>query len=423
MVPNLPQHLITLDGELCVLGYVLLHEAQQEFYFEQLKSKYFVSTKGKQIFEAINKTKERSLPYDILSIIKASEIEKALLLECISFVGISPSFQDALNILISSYMARETYKLGTNIVEHTNTIYDGVELAPMLHHILDEYEEKIEYKPNISAISELLPKWMNSFNLDKENNSEPYYFNIEGLQDYFLKAGHLVSIVGRVKSGKSTMLGQIIVDALEKEKPVFLATLEVSEIDFLEKIIACKADVNPLAVQNFGSNRNQFQIDEISKTISWLENKKFQTYHASTCYISELIMRIREFAKVNPNPIILVDQLQFINSGKKFENKIGEYDYIMQKLKSVAFETKSMIFLAHQLNRDVERAGRKYPQTSDIKDCGRIEEISDLVIMFAKSNEKDDEKRYATIISRHMSGGNLDLNWDKKKAKFIQILK
>jgi replicative DNA helicase len=420
-----PTHLINKEAEYACLASILLDKVQAEYRFEQLNEKYFVDPVSKTIYLAMAEAKNRELNFDILAIISANQNIiniKDILLECIGYSSLTTSYKQTLALLINAYMAREAYKLGKSIVEYTKNTFEGQELAKLLQPALDEYNERIDQKENVLPIQELLPKWINSFQEAEENNSKPYFLNIEGLHQYFLKTGHLASIVARTKSGKSSMLGQIIVDALNQDRPVFLATLEVSDTDFLEKIVAYKSDLNPIAVQNFKSNNNQSQIKAIGETVLWLEKKQFETYHTANCFISELVMRVKEFAKTNPNPIVIIDQLQFINSGRRFENKIGEYDFIMQKLKAVAFETQSMIFVAHQLNRDVERAGRTYPQTSDIKDCGRIEEISDLVIMFAKSNEKDDETRYATIISRHRTGGRLELKWIKERARFAQTM-
>ena len=425
MSTHYPTHLINTEAEKASLASILLQRDRAEFYFEQLHEKYFLDPEARTIYLAMLETKKKNLKFDVLAIISANQSVfkiKDKLIDCISYSSLTSSFEQTVALLINAHMAREAYQLGVSIVEYTKTTFEGQELAKLLQPALDEYNLRIDQKENVLHIKKLLPKWLNALNEVEDLSSKPYYLNIEGLHDYFLKTGHLCSIVARTKSGKSSMLGQIIVDALTKQRPVFLATLEVTDTDFLEKIIAYKADVNPMAVQNLKTNTSDFQIKAIGNTITWLENQEFETYHTPCCYITELVMRIKEFAKANPNPIVIIDQLQFIRVNQRFESKIGEYDLIMQKLKEVAFETKSMIFLAHQLNRDVEKTGRTYPQTSDIKDCGRIEEISDLVIMFAKSNEKEDETRFATVISRHRTGGRLELKWLKERARFAQTI-
>lgn len=400
------------NAELSLLGSFLLKQDRLDI-FHKLKENYFATEPAKTIYIALKKCIENDLEVNPLNV----EVDKNDYLDAVTKSSMA-SPESSFYLVLDSYMARQAQELGIALATDINDNEEAKAIISTMESLLQEYQKNLEVKDNVFHISDILPKLFEKV----QDEGYVYNFNIAGLSDYSVKAGHLVSIVARTKSGKTSFLTQVGIDCLNKNKSVLFCSLEVNEIEIGTKLLACEANVNPLAVTHFGEDgQSETNFKAITTATQRMENKKLQIYKTSECYISELKHKIIEFAKNNENPVVIIDQLQFIRAGKQFKSKIEEYDYIMQEIKSTASKTNCIIMLAHQLNRDIERRDGKFPMTSDIKDCGRIEEISDLVLMFAKSQAEKDENRYCTIISRHMQSGKTILEWNTKKARFSYL--
>lgn len=399
------------DAELSILGNFLLKQENLEI-FNKLDEKYFFSQSTKHLFREIKKCLDNDLEINMFNV----KVDSNDFMSAVSKASMA-TVESTFNILLEDFMAREAQSLGTNLATYVKTSNETQAIVKHMKFLLEEYDGKQSIKKTNSHISVILPKLFDEIKKDGYS----YNFNVLGLQEFNTKPGHLVCIVARPKSGKTSFLTQLTIDCLKKNKSVLFCSLEVNEIEIGTKILACQANVNPLAVSHYGEpDQSENNTGLIIQGIKELEDKPLEIYKTAECYIAELKSVIVEFCKTHESPIIVLDQLQFIKSGRKFDKKHEEYDYIMQEIKIIASKTNSTIFVAHQLNRDIEKRDGKFPQPSDIKDCGRIEEICDLGIMFAKSGGDADTNRYATIFSRNMDSGQVVLGWNRKKARFDQ---
>src|SRR3989344_1550354 len=88
--------------------------------------------------------------------------------------------------------------------------------------------------------------------------------------------------------------------------------------------------------------------------------------------------------------LIIVDYLQLVDPGRRFDSRVQEVSLISQSLKNLARELKIPILALSQLSRAVEHRGEKKPQLADLRESGSIEQDSD-VVMFIYG-EKDQEQ-------------------------------
>jgi replicative DNA helicase len=424
---TIPNHLFNLDAEFSLLGSLIM--GKRTDILDQLKEEYFYCEQPKKAYKLIKEGYKNYENLDLISLYSSNnEEEKTLLLETVSRASLTSTPENLLVMLAEFNLARQAFKLGKNITEISKSHWETGNYPKLLEVEMENYNQVLaESETKSYKAFDLLNGWLENKANALSSGLDTYKLPFIGLgketseNTIFVKQGHLVSVVARTKSGKTTFLSQIALDLLKKNIPVLFVTLEIKPDELMDKIIAYKANVNPLAVQNFGKEgQSEFNQQAILKTMGELENQPLQMQHNANCSINQIVNWVKQFKKEHPSGAVLIDQLQFISSGQKFESRIYEYDFIIKKLKQLALETSTMVFVAHQLNRDIERRNepRPFPITSDIKDCGRIEEVSDLLIMFARNNEKDDETRYTTIISRHQQGGQSYLKWDKTKGKF-----
>ena len=424
---TIPNHLYHIDAEFSILGTLIL--SKRTDILDQLKDEYFYSEQTKRAYKLVKEGYKNYENLDLISLYSANnEEEKQLILEAVNKTSLSHTPQSLLTMLAEFNLARQAYKLGKNVVEISKNHWETANYPKLLEVEIENYNQIVADSETKSYKAfDLLNGWLENKANALSSHLDTYKLPFIGLgkeaseNTVFVKQGHLVSVVARTKSGKTTFLSQIALDLLKKNIPVLIVTLEIKPDELMDKIIAYKANVNPLAVQNFGKEgQSEFNQKAIVEAMGELEKLPLYMEHNANCSVNQVVNWVKKFKKENPRGAVLIDQLQFISSGQKFDSRIYEYDFIIKKLKQLALETSTMVFVAHQLNRDIERRNeaRPFPITSDIKDCGRIEEVSDLLIMFARNNEKDDETRYTTIISRHQQGGQSYLKWDKTKGKF-----
>src|SRR6202012_3936903 len=115
--------------------------------------------------------------------------------------------------------------------------------------------------------------------------------------------------------------------------------------------------------------------------------------------------RLRQRADLR---LIVVDYLQLMTSGKKFESRQQEVSEFSRSLKLLAKELEVPVVAMSQLNRGPEQRTDKKPMLSDLRESGAIEQDSDLVILLHRPDafERDDPRggEADLILAKHRNG-------------------
>ncbi|MFL5919412.1 MAG: replicative DNA helicase, partial [Gaiellaceae bacterium] len=127
--------------------------------------------------------------------------------------------------------------------------------------------------------------------------------------------------------------------------------------------------------------------------------------------------------------LVIVDYLQLMSGGSRFDNRVNEISHISRQLKLIARDMEVPVIALSQLSRAVEQrgAGDRVPQLSDLRESGSIEQDADLVMFVYRDeyyNEETDQQGLAEIIlSKHRNGptGVERLSFLKRYAKFADL--
>ena len=84
---------------------------------------------------------------------------------------------------------------------------------------------------------------------------------------------------------------------------------------------------------------------------------------------------------------VFIDHLQEMKSDAKLLNRNYQLEDATQELRRIAREYDVPIILAAQLGRGTEKDNRE-PTIADIKDCGSIEQIADVIILLHGKREE-----------------------------------
>jgi replicative DNA helicase len=353
----------------------------------------------------------------VLETIYLSEELRDFAFLCISTSNLA-SIDSALKLIWDNHTTNLALECGQTVKQFIQTSEIGESYFVKMQNILNDYNAKIIKKDGFENISEVLASWFAN-KINKVQDNKPYKLPILGLEYLEVSNGELVSIVARTKSGKTTFLTQIALDCINHNTPVLFFTLEDTKSGIIDKLLALKIGVNLKTMQLFGSPNfidNSGVETRLTKAISEIEQSRIGFVDGVNIGLGDIRAIISKFNSKYPNGVVIIDQLQKIKH--KELNKVIRYDAIVENLKNQAQEFKVKIFLAHQLNREIEKESGRFPTTSDIKDCGRIEEGSDLIVMFAKEDEKTNADRLCTVVSRHFPGKKTRLKWEDALVKF-----
>ncbi len=85
--------------------------------------------------------------------------------------------------------------------------------------------------------------------------------------------------------------------------------------------------------------------------------------------------------------MIVVDYLQLMTSGKKYESRQQEVSDLSRSLKLLAKELHVPVVAISQLNRGPEQRVDKRPQVSDLRESGSLEADADMVILIHRPEQ------------------------------------
>jgi len=189
--------------------------------------------------------------------------------------------------------------------------------------------------------------------------------------------GELVVIGGRPAMGKSLLLVNLALH-ISATVPLVYFTFDLSEFSLTNRIISTISNIEYTRVL-----QNRLSADEnmaLSLIAGKLKNRNL--FINDSCYNSMPAFKAmcRKHIQENGIKVIVVDCLQLMSSYKFRGNKESEINYISGELKRLAKENNVCVIAASQLSRSVEYREGKYPQLSDLRESGAIEQYADKVI-------------------------------------------
>ena len=146
--------------------------------------------------------------------------------------------------------------------------------------------------------------------------------------------------------------------------------------------------------------------------------------------ILEMRTKARKLKMEKDIKLLIVDYLQLIDAGKRFDSRVNEVSFVSQNLKNLARELKIPVLAISQLSRAVEQRGTRKPQLSDLRESGSIEQDADVVMFLYLEQESEDildqnKKLIKLYIAKHRNGatGEMDLLFRGDRVKFYSVEK
>jgi len=247
--------------------------------------------------------------------------------------------------------------------------------------------------------------------------------------------GQLIVIGARPSVGKSALAGHMAIEMAQTGKTVGIISLEMHNNEVAARIASLDTNTD---------------FDALYRGLYVDENQRMAVYKRIGNHTAHLPIYVSDKTDVNINEIrakasklkhihgldcLMIDYLQLVDSDEtKNSNRENEIRKISRGSKIMAKEMGIPVIELCQLNRNVtHRKGQeRYPQLSDLRESGAIEQDADVVIFLHRdwmSGHEQDEngnstERQADLVIRKWRNGNsnfiLPLDFDPPKMKFSQ---
>ena len=405
--------MIDIDIEKTMLYYIIFE--QQEFI---LSEKDFTDKTNQKIIKAINELKAKKEEISILSIKNRMNSKSSMILKYLSNLGeyaYKTNAESVYKMLKENTKRREVLALTKVIQEELKEIEDIdiyiEKIISKLQKIEFQTEKEETFTNLVVRTAELIEK-----NINKKQNYDLYtgFFDLDALTDG-LHEGELTIIGARPAVGKTTFSLQIAERIAEKGKNVLYISLEMSEEQIIQKLLAKKARVNSRKIRN-GSLENQ-EIDKIGLACAKISDLSMHilTKINTIQQIEVVARRMKNKGKLD---LLVIDYLQLVKSMGNFKSREQEVADISRTLKLMSLELEIPIIALCQLNRN---ASKNEPTLADIRESGSIEQDADNVIFLYQENEENNIITVDLQKQRAGNTGKLKLKFNKLISEFINL--
>ena len=196
--------------------------------------------------------------------------------------------------------------------------------------------------------------------------------------------------------------------AIHQNKPVGVFSLEMSEQELALRILCSEADVSFSRLR--AGHLSQKQWQSIVQTVRRLAPAPLYIDDSPNPSLLEVASKTRRLRAELGLELIILDYLQLMQAGGRYENRNLEIAAISRSLKQLAKELDIPVIALSQLSRQPERrSGDHRPQLADLRESGSIEQDADLVAFVYRDeiyNPDDPSNRGLAelIVSKHRNG-------------------
>ncbi len=244
-----------------------------------------------------------------------------------------------------------------------------------------------------------------------------------------LAAGNLVIVAGRPGMGKTSLALNIAEHvAIRENKAVGVFSLEMSNHELALRVISAESDV-PFGPLRSG-HLSQRQWNKVVETVRSTSNAPLFIDDSASPTLLEIGSKARRLKAEQDLGMIVVDYLQLMQAGGRYENRNLEISAITRGLKQLAKELDIPVVALSQLSRNPERRGSdRRPQLADLRESGSIEQDADLVAFIYRDEvyheDTEDPGIAEIIIAKHRNGetGTIRLVFFGENTRFRNLAK
>lgn len=419
-----------LDIENAVLGICMLESGAFGRVYGLLETDCFYSTGNKDVFTALKTMYQQGMQIDLYTV--ANYIQRSIqkleldgfntayfITRLTNYVVSSAHLEFHCYLIKMMWTEREIIKLtngGANLtgdvrqqvtdlqkklqtLQERTVEHDWVDMTQLMVDLY-RHQEEMKLTGGVGKPSGIV-------SLDRENGG---FHN-----------GQLIVIGARPSVGKSAFMGGIAVEMAKLGVTMGIVSLEMSNTEIAARLAAYDTDTDFNVVYR-GLYRDMEDAHRLYQKIG-------NSTSALPIYVSdktkvnipEIRAKAEKLKALHGLGCLVIDYLQLVSSKEGYNrNRENEIAEMSRGCKIIAKEMNIPLILLCQLNREVtkRKGGDRYPQLSDLRESGAIEQDAD-VVMFL---HRDFLSGYETDIDGNSTENQADLvvrKWRNGKSNFI----
>lgn len=383
----------------------------------------FVNDRNQKIIKAINELKAEKKDISMLSVKSKIKANSKQVLEYISSLGDyvrTSSSEDIYNQLIELSKKRKIFKI---LQEKTMDIADAESIDALAQDIIKQINSIEQINEKEKTFLEQVVNTAIKMEEDSKNGTD--YSLYTGITDLDNKTCGLhrqeLTIIGaRPGIGKTTLALQIAEHIAEKGIETAIISLEMSDMQIIQKMIAKKTKINSYKMRmGILEDKDLEKIGVASAEISQLPIHLI-TNARTLQQIENITRKLKNKSNLG---LLVIDYIQLIRNKGKFNNREQEVADITRTLKLLSLELDIPIIGLCQLSRN---ATRQEPTLADLRESGAIEQDSDNVLFLYQ--EKEDEGSIVDVtlkIAKQRAGelGKVSLKFNKTMSEFKGVMR
>jgi replicative DNA helicase len=405
--------------ELAVLGACLLEKDAIGRVYGTLKPEMFYFDDNRLVFETLQEMYDQTIPIDHLTVWQRM-VEKGkelisgnhawYLSLCSMNVVNSAHLEYHCHLLKTFWKKRELEKLtrsGIDLNEDPNS--QASLINQKITEILGTEMKQDWYDLNDLYWNLLLHQ--NDIKAGNKKMTTTGFKAIDRLNGGF-SGGQLVVIGARPSVGKSALMNKIAFAIARQEKPVGIISLEMNNTEIAARLASIQTETSfGVIYRNLFQDENEHRIfyDRITN-----HNLPIYVSDKTKVDVNEIRAKAWKLRHKKGLACLIIDYLQLVESStNKNYNREQEVARISRGLKLMAMEMDIPVIVLCQLNRSVtSRKGKdRFPQLSDLRESGAIEQDADVVMMLHRDWMSGYEVHPDTNSSTEFDADLLGVKW------------
>lgn len=210
-----------------------------------------------------------------------------------------------------------------------------------------------------------------------------------------LQRGDLFILAARPSLGKSTLAMNIARNAAGQGAVAAVFSLEMSREQLALRLLSAEAEVDSHLLRlgllsEAATQRVMAGIGELSDLAIYMDDSPAQS-------VMDMRAKVRRLHTERGVDLLVIDYLQLIagSAEKRGENRVQELSEITRQLKAIARDLNIPVIALSQLSRQIEQRPDHYPQLSDLRESGSIEQDADVVAFIHREDKYYTEEQWA----------------------------
>jgi replicative DNA helicase len=194
--------------------------------------------------------------------------------------------------------------------------------------------------------------------------------------------------------------------SIRHQLPSVMFSLEMSKSEIVMRLLSAEASVKLASMRSGRMSDDDWM--KVGKCMGGISDAPLYIDDSPNLTMMEIRAKARRLRQKCDLRMIVVDYMQLMTSGKRYESRQQEVSDFSRNLKLMAKELEVPVVALSQLNRGPEQRMDKKPQLSDLRESGSIEQDCDIAILLHRPDafDRDDPRggEADLILGKHRNG-------------------